>query len=68
MKENKDFWVQCNVCKTQIKNHVGSTPCCGSIAYIMDGINPTKTIVLYGKQANNSMGPVIIGPKPKFLP
>lgn len=31
------FWVECNVCKTQYKNWVGSTPCCGSVAYIIVG-------------------------------
>jgi len=36
MKDKKeDFWVECNVCKTQLKNWVGSTPCCGSIAFIV---------------------------------
>jgi hypothetical protein len=28
-----DFWVECDVCKQHLKNWVGSTPCCGSIAY-----------------------------------
>jgi predicted ATP-dependent serine protease len=36
--ENKqeDFTVECNVCKQQLDNWVGSTPCCGSIAYLID--------------------------------
>lgn len=32
----KDFWVECNVCKQQLKNWTGSTPCCGSIAFVVD--------------------------------
>lgn len=28
--------VECNVCGKRYKNHAGSTPCCGSIAFIVD--------------------------------
>jgi hypothetical protein len=45
-----DFYVKCNVCKQVLKNWVGSTPCCGSIAYECDenGENESKTFFLYG--------------------
>lgn len=43
----EDFWVECNVCKTQLKNHVGSTPCCGSIAYIVENGKKTNKVALY---------------------
>lgn len=33
---SKDFWVECNICKAHLKNWSGSTPCCGSIAYIIE--------------------------------
>lgn len=36
MKE-KDFTVECNVCKQHYVNWTGSTPCCGSLAFIVDG-------------------------------
>ena len=50
MTEEKDFWVQCNVCKTQWKNWVGSTPCCGSIAFLVgDDGEVSKDFLLYGK-------------------
>lgn len=29
----ENFTVECNVCKQWLENWVGSTPCCGSIAY-----------------------------------
>jgi hypothetical protein len=49
-KEEKDFEVQCAVCGQIYTNWVGSTPCCGSIAYVIgDDGKPTETIVLYGK-------------------
>lgn len=35
MENTKDFYVECNVCKQRLKNHTGSTPCCGSIAYLV---------------------------------
>lgn len=46
--EKQDFWVECNVCKTQLKNWTGSTPCCGSIAYLVDeeGV-ATKDFMLF---------------------
>lgn len=39
----KDFVVQCNVCGQRYENWSGSTPCCGSIAYIVeDGVVTDK--------------------------
>lgn len=48
LNENKEFWAECNVCGTQHKNWVGSTPCCGSIAFIVgeDG-KKTEDVPLY---------------------
>jgi hypothetical protein len=37
-----DFWVECNVCKQQLKNWTGSTPCCGSIAWVIEDGNVTN--------------------------
>lgn len=42
-----DFWVECNVCKTQLKNWTGSTPCCGSIAWLVEDGKPTKKLSLF---------------------
>lgn len=52
----KDFWVQCGVCNGLIKNHVGSTPCCGSIAYVVndEGIT-TKELKLFGSVLGGEM-------------
>lgn len=49
-KSKKDFFVKCNCCGQIFKNHVGSTACCGSIAYSCDedGSNITDTAHLYG--------------------
>ena len=53
MKEKKDFWVECNVCKHRLKNWVGSTPCCGSIAWVVE-INKRKmkTMTITGIMAD----------------
>jgi len=40
----KDFWARCNVCGTQYLNWSGSTPCCGSIAYIVEDDIVSKKI------------------------
>lgn len=46
----EDFWVRCNVCSQPLKNWIGSTPCCGSIAYLIKEGGATSTdFVLYGK-------------------
>ena len=46
--EDKDFTVECNVCKQQYDNWVGSTPCCGSIAFLVgEGGEATKKVNLY---------------------
>ena len=55
MKE-KDFTVECNVCKQHYVNWTGSTPCCGSLAFLVneDG-NTSKKISLF-----SSVGTVIL--------
>jgi hypothetical protein len=30
-----NFIVECNVCRQRYENWTGSTPCCGSIAYLV---------------------------------
>ncbi len=42
IKFMKDFWVECAVCKTQYKNWVGSTPCCGSLAFVIENIKDIR--------------------------
>lgn len=46
--EDKKFTVQCDQCRQQFDNWVGSTPCCGSIAYLVgeDG-EVSKKVSLY---------------------
>lgn len=48
MKAEKSFIVECAVCHQHYENWVGSTPCCGSIAYVLDeNGKPTNSSVLY---------------------
>jgi hypothetical protein len=35
-KEEVEFTVQCAVCTQHYDNWVGSTPCCGSIAFLVN--------------------------------
>lgn len=43
-----DRIMQCNVCGTRYENHIGSTPCCGAIAYILDDQgNKTRDFRVY---------------------
>lgn len=56
MENEEKFTVQCNVCKQHYDNWWGSTPCCGSMAYLVgkDG-ETTKKVGLY-----SSVGTVIL--------
>ena len=49
MKNKEEaFTVECNVCKQQYVNWVGSTPCCGSLAYLVAKYGSTsKKVSLY---------------------
>jgi hypothetical protein len=57
----KEFKVECNVCGTRYYNWVGSTPCCGSIAYLVDDDdNKTNDICLFASIGNDEINPTII--------
>lgn len=57
----EDFVVECNVCKARLKNHFGSTPCCGSIAWMVDEQgNATKDFVLLGSAGPGPIQPLLI--------
>jgi len=47
MKNKKKFTVECKVCGKRYNNLVGSTPCCGSIAFIVEDNKVTDRIVIY---------------------
>jgi len=36
MFKDDDWMVECNVCGRRYINWTGSTPCCGSLAFIVD--------------------------------
>lgn len=46
--ERKDFIVECDVCGQRYKNHVGSTECCGSIAFVVKDDKKTEAFMVYG--------------------
>ena len=58
--EKDDFWVECNVCKTQLKNWVGSTPCCGSIAFLVEDGESTGKISLFASFGGGPIKPTVI--------
>jgi len=47
--ENKDFIVECSVCRQRYENHIGSTQCCGALAYVVENGEVTKGAVIYVK-------------------
>jgi len=60
MEKENDFWVECNVCKSQHKNWVGSTPCCGSIAYIVENGKTTNKLSLFASVNGEPITPTIL--------
>ena len=60
-----DFWVECNVCKRRLKNWVGSTPCCGSIAWVVEGEKVTNKIIMYAMGKEEGVTPLLIDNKNK---
>ena len=57
---SNDFWVECNVCKQHLKNWVGSTPCCGSIAFLVEDRKPSNKLSLFASINGGQIKPTII--------
>ena len=57
MKLQTPYTVECNVCKQRYENWVGSTPCCGSIAYLLspDG-EKTESFMVYTLKQDTDIG------------
>lgn len=47
--ENGNITVECSVCNKHLVNHIGSTPCCGAIAYSIEDGKVTNDIFLFAK-------------------
>lgn len=60
-KEDVEFTVQCAVCRQYYDNWIGSTPCCGSIAYLVnDDGSISKDISLFASVNGSEIKPVKI--------
>lgn len=63
-QDDEDYFIaECNVCGNHLRNWVGSTPCCGSIAYIVEenGVAvDNKDVILYGSKGNDLFAPTKI--------
>jgi predicted ATP-dependent serine protease len=59
MAKKNDFWAKCRVCGTQHLNWIGSTPCCGSLADMVDddGV-PMGTVALFGSVNGSAIKPL----------
>lgn len=61
MDDLNDFVVECAVCKNRLENWVGSTPCCGSIAYLVsDDGTVTDGFMLFGSLNGSPIVPTKI--------
>lgn len=50
MEKQEIFTVECNVCKQRYDNWVGSTPCCGSLAFkVKEDGSVSKEIELFAR-------------------
>lgn len=59
-KQTTDFEVQCNVCSKRYENWTGSTPCCGSIAYLVENGEVTSKISLFASFGGSPIEPTVI--------
>ena len=55
----KSFVVECNVCGRRYENWTGSTPCCGSIAWVIEDGKATNKLSLFA-QIGNEIKPTIV--------
>jgi hypothetical protein len=56
-----NFTVECDTCGKHYLNWSGSTPCCGSITFIVDeNGKATKSISLFGSLNGSEIKPVTI--------
>lgn len=56
----ENFWVECNVCKQHLKNWTGSTPCCGSIALLVENGEASTKLSLFASINGEPIKPTII--------
>lgn len=57
---DNNFVVQCNVCGQQYPNWTGSTPCCGSIAYLVEDGAVTKKATFFASMNGAPIESVVI--------
>lgn len=61
-KTEYNFEVECAICHQRYVNHSGSTPCCGSIAYLVkDDGTAGKDIIITASVNGGPFKPLIIG-------
>lgn len=58
--DENNFIVECNVCKQQYENWTGSTPCCGSIAFLVEYGKVTDNISLFASINGSPIKPTKI--------
>ncbi len=55
-----NFTVECNACGQHLENWVGSTPCCGSIAFLVKDGEKTTDAMLYASIGSEDIKPTKI--------
>lgn len=60
MAKEENFIVECAVCKQHLENWIGSTPCCGSIAYLVEDGKTSEKISLFASINGGNIEPKII--------
>lgn len=61
--QKADFIVQCGCCENRYHNWTGSTPCCGSIAYIVEDGKVTNKLALFASINGGDINTIIIEQK-----
>jgi hypothetical protein len=58
--QQSDFEVECNVCKQRLINWTGSTPCCGSIAFLVENDEATSKLSLFASINGEPVKPTVL--------
>lgn len=60
MSKEENFIVECATCKQHLENWFGSTPCCGSIAYLIEDGKTSEKITLFASVNGGNIEPKTI--------
>jgi hypothetical protein len=56
----QEFEVECSICRTRYKNHVGSTECCGALAFLVKDDKVSDEATIYSATPGQGIVPTTL--------